>query len=120
MLGTLEERTVTLLEAMSEIKAEVAAGTRQTEHLVNRMDIANGRTSKNESVIELHLREHSDDALVAQGRAAQRAEDKDRLQLVWDRIEKPVLYGLAGAGVGAGGILMGWFLTIARDGLWVF
>ena len=69
--------------------------------------------------------DHQDEAdraaAILEGRQAQRAEDKDRLALIWDKMERPVLYGITGVGIAAGGILLNLVLKAAEaGGLWPF
>lgn len=106
VLAQFRNDVAELTSAVGEVKAELVGVTLQMSHIVNRMDIANGRTSKLEDRVDLIERRAIRDQGIEDGKREQRQAYRSAVTRGWDLLWSPM-----GKAVGAVALMLtGWTL----------
>lgn len=103
-----------ILDGMREMKGELAAHGLTLEQVLREARRTNGRISALEEGQERFEQEARDAAAFAAGEESVKREYRSKLELVWDRVERPVVYGSGAVLVGVGIRIGAWFLGGVR------
>lgn len=97
VLAQFRNDVAELTSAVGEVKAELVGVTLQMSHIVNRMDIANGRTSKLEDRVDLIERREIREDGIEDGRREQREAYAAAASRAWTLLWTPAGRVIGGA-----------------------
>lgn len=110
-LQQLQEGHKQILAGMTEVKAELVTHGLTLEQVLREAQRTNGRISALEAWRQQSEADAREAAAFAAGEESVKREYRSKLELVWDRVERPVVYGIGALMVGVGIRVGAWFIA---------